>query len=120
MEDTGLLCQRLALQRGDAFKISGALALVFSTGLALLQAALGMKDPVLRQARLLQQLATQLPLVSCVLLVAVHPQHQAAAAAAFARTVGRPQAVLPWLLAVSQGLMHLRPTSGRCTGELQS
>lgn len=112
IEGLGLLCQGLALQRGDAFKIAGALALVFGTGLAGLQSVLRADDPVWRQARLLQEFGVQLPAISWVLLTVVDPQHQARAAAAFARTVGRPQAVLPWLLAVSQGLVQLRSTNG--------
>lgn len=115
LESLGSQCQGLALERGDAFKIAGALALAFGSGLALLQEALRVGDPTMRRARLLQQLTADLPAVASVLLTVVHPQHQAAAAAAFVRTVGRPQAVLPWLLAVSRGLMQLHSsTNGEC------
>lgn len=100
------LAKRLPLRQDDMFRLGSALALVFGAGLASVrwQASLLPSRPK-ALVELLVNCNHQLAAAAKALQQAAHPQQQREAAAAFVRTAGRPQAVLPWLLAVSQALL---------------
>lgn len=92
----------LQLTHDGAFRLASALALVFGTGPPFLHQSAPTAEACMAA---LQRLDVQLETVGMVLTHAAHPQHQPQAAAAFVRTAGRPQAVLPWLRAASQTLL---------------
>ncbi|KAI7844408.1 hypothetical protein COHA_002002 [Chlorella ohadii] len=100
------LASRLPLQHNDMFRLSSAVAVVFGTGPALLQrrtsAAAGAPTYL---EQLFLACARQLAAASAALRQAVNMRLQPEATAAFVRTVGRAEAVLPWLAAVSQALL---------------
>lgn len=105
------LSRRLQLQQGDAFRLASSLEIVFGAGIGILQERVtaAATHPT-GLAALLQELNRQLGAANAALGCAANPQRQPAAAAAFFRTAGRPQAVLPWMLAVSQALLVLPAT----------
>lgn len=104
------LADRLPLQQNDAFRLGSALALVFGAGLASLrwQATSAAADHTALLDMLLN-CSHQLAAAAKALQCAAHPKRQPQAAAAFVRTAGRPDAVLPWLLAASQALLAVPP-----------
>ena len=109
-----LLAERLPLQHNDLFRLASALAVVFEFGpvpLRYYTARLSAIDPRVLWIECNHQLAA----ASQVLQQAANPEQQPEAAAAFVRTAGRPQAVLPWLAALSQALLAL-PTDPRRGG----
>ena len=75
-----------------------------------------------RQAHIVVQALYQLGVVCHVLPVTANTAGQREVVAAFARTAGRPQLVLPWLLSISQALLDLPlgscfnapQTTGKC------
>lgn len=103
------LSDHLPFQRSDAFRLASTLEVVFGAGLRLLRhhastpagSDTELADRVMDWERQLR--------VASQVLRRTDPRDQPDAAAAFARTTGRPQAVLPWLLAVSQALLSLPP-----------
>lgn len=103
-----LLSGRLPLGHNDAFRLASTLAFLIGTGLHFLRltAASGF-DAEARQTVTLHILSRQLVAASSVVQRAVDPQRQPQAAAAFVRTAGRPEAVVPWLLDLGQALLAL-------------
>lgn len=109
-----LLVERLPLQHSDIFRLASALAVVFEFGpvpLRYYTANLSAMDWRVLWIECHHQLAA----ASKVLQQAAHPEQQPEAAAAFVRTAGRPQAVLPWLAALGLALLAL-PTEPRRGG----
>ncbi len=100
------LASRLPLRHNDLFRLASSLALVFGAGTTMLrQHGSNAADALAQPVSLLMQCSHQLAAAHAVLQQAADPRCQPEAAAAFVRTVGRPDAVLPWLLAVSQTLL---------------
>ena len=105
-----LLSDRLPLQHTDAFRLGSSLATVFGAGLRLLRSRVAIAGASSAQlAAMLHEADRQLGAVSCMADRIANPQQQPEAAAAFVKTVGRTQAVLPWLSAVSQALLAVPP-----------
>lgn len=95
------------LQHNATFRLASSLAMVFGTGPAVLHVRIAQVSAS-GEAALFEcnrQLNTVLKTLQC----AAHPKQQPEAAAAFVRTAGRPQAVLAWLLAISQALLAVPP-----------
>ena len=97
------LSDRLPLGPNDLFRLGSSLALIFGTGPTVLRHVSGSPEPHVALAQLLT-CSQQLVAAGEVLQRAAQPQ-QTEAAAAFCKTAGRPQTVLPWLLEVSQMLL---------------
>lgn len=92
-----------------AFKIGAACSLVFGPGAALLEALVASRPLAAvggaETSHFKAELCTfQLTAVAGAVVNTLHPQHQPRAAAAFARSTGAPDAMLPWLLAVCRVL----------------
>ncbi|KAI7844406.1 hypothetical protein COHA_002000 [Chlorella ohadii] len=100
------LARRLPPRHNDSFRLASSLAVVFDAGPAALQqrASNAAGVPELFAVTVLE-CCYQLVAVSAVLKTATNLLTQPEAAAAFVRTAGRPDAVLPWLGAVSQVLL---------------
>lgn len=108
MEGCALLASRLPQHANTTFRLASALALVFGAGPAFLrQCAVPWPGMGLDPAQFLIEANHQLGAAAAVLHCASASWHQPAAAEAFVRTAGRPQAVMPWLLAVSQAVLTL-------------
>lgn len=101
----------LPQRKNDTFRLTSALALVFEVGPQVLRVCASMAPA--QHSVVLHECNCQLVAVADVLRQAV-PQPEAAAA--FAKTAGRPQAVLPWLLAISRALLATPPEAndGEC------
>lgn len=99
-----LLAQRLPLQRNDAFRLVGALQLVFHTGLEVLVS----NSPVPEVGRLAYipvMLAECQVTAAETIINAACTRHEPQAAAAFLRAAGRPKTVRVWLHALSRHLL---------------
>ena len=105
IEGCGELAGRLPLRHNDLFRLASTLALVFGAGPAFLQQFASNTAASTQRASLLIECGYQLAAASAALRQAADPYRQPESAAAFVRTAGRPDAVLPWLLAVSQALL---------------
>ena len=114
IQGCALLSNWLPLGHSDAFRLASSLELVFGAGMHFLQQDL--TQPT-NMAGLLVECKHQLAAVGTTLQRAAHPEVQSEAVAAFARTAGRPQAVLPWLLTVSQALLAVPADCGRSCDE---
>lgn len=107
IQGCALLSNKLRLGRSDSFRLASSLELVFGAGLHLLNRRRVQNLSVpLNMVGLLVECNHQLAAVGRVLQ---HTRRQPDAAAAFMRTAGRPQSVLPWLLAVNDALLALPP-----------
>lgn len=120
------------LSRQEAARFCSALGLVMRSGPGMLTVEPGRFlatfsrgfNPGLgpRQAHIVAQALYQLGVVCDVLPLAASTAGQREVVAAFARTSGRPQLVLPWLLSISQALLDLPlgsffnapQTTGKC------
>lgn len=104
------LSARLPLQRGMMFRLTSALALVFGVGPAVMRhCASPASGASVELQHFLVECNDQL---SAVIGVLMRAAREPEAMEAFVRTAGRPQAVLPWLLAISQALLAV-PTDVR-------
>lgn len=100
------ISERLQLECSDVFRLGSSLSLVFRAGLRFLHQPAWLDD-TRTQLLTLQHVNCQLTAANAVLHRLADPNWQPEAAAAFVRTAGRPQAVLPWLLALSQVLLDV-------------
>ncbi|KAI7844407.1 hypothetical protein COHA_002001 [Chlorella ohadii] len=107
IEGCAHLAGRLLLQHNDLFRLASTLTLVFVAGPALLQQCASSIATPAQCASVLIKCNHQLAAAASVLKTATNLHRQPEAGVAFFRTAGRPDAVLPWLAAVSQALLAL-------------
>ena len=103
------LADRLPPSQNNIFRLASSLELVFGAGLAALRC---LRTSLTASScsgwlELLLVCTHQLTAAANVLQRTAHPLRQPEAAAAFVRTVGRPEAMLPWLAAVTEALLSV-------------
>ena len=115
IQGCALLSGSLPPEHSGASSLGSALALVFGAGALVLHQPAPTANASEQLMEVGRRLTRQLAAASMVLIRVVNPRQQLEVAAAFFTTAGRPQAVQPWLSAVSQALLRVLadPTSAR-------